>query len=487
MATRSTLRLSEAARHLVIPDGIKTSVWPRVERLLTSVGVEFDLWQQGFSSAALGCRADGKYAATIGGVVASIPRQVGKTFTVGNLLIGLAAEFPGLRVIWTSHHARTTTNTFRAMQAMVSRSKMAGLLAPNGIRTANGEQEIRFRNGSIIMFGAREHGFGRGMDAIDIEVFDEAQILTEKALEDMVAATNQSKHPHGALIFFIGTPPRPTDPSEAFMMKRAKALRGAPPGESVRVTRGDMIYIEMSADRDADLDDRVQWLKANASYPTRTPEESMLRLRENLATDDAWKREGLGIWDEIGKTHVFGPNGWEDVSAPGAKPGDVAAIGLGVSAERDSASIAAVDTSGERPLIGVSDRRDGVGWLVPEAKRLQDKYGCSVVIRGSGPGSDLIPALEAAGVKLTIAKANDYADACAGIFDAVREQRIRHSDHPALNLSVAGAHKRRRDDRWVWDPRNSESDTAMLVGATLALWAATQPDKPRRVPMASFV
>src|SRR5690606_27856393 len=110
--TPSTPRLSEVARHLVIPEGIETSVWPRVERRLASVGVEFDLWQQGFSSVALGCRSDGKYAATIGGVVASMPRQVGKTFTVGHLLIGLAVEFPGMRIIWTSHHGRTTTNTF---------------------------------------------------------------------------------------------------------------------------------------------------------------------------------------------------------------------------------------------------------------------------------------------------------------------------------------------------------------------------------------
>ena len=345
-------------------------------------------------------------------------------------------------------------------------------------RQANGEQEIEFRNGSIIMFGARSQGFGRGFDVVDAEVFDEAQILDDKALEDMVAATNQTQHPHGALIFFIGTPPRPADPSEAFSMKRAKALRGE---------TSDTIYIEMSADPDADLDSHEQWGKANPSFPKRTPLESMLRLRANLPSDDAWRREALGIWDEIGKTHVFGPGAWEVVAAAGAKPGEVAGLALAVSTERDSASIVAVDRSGDVPLVGVADLRDGVGWVVPEAKRLQGKYGCPVVIRGTGPGSDLIPALEAAGVELTIARANDYADACAGIFDAVRENLIRHPDHPALNLAVAGAHKRRRDDRWVWDPRNSEADIQLLVGATLALWVANQPDKPRRAPMATFV
>ena len=87
--TVSTPRLSEVARHLVLPQGIVTSVFPRIEKRLNAAGVFFDPWQQGLSTAALGCRADGKYAATVGGVVMSIPRPVGKTYTVGNLIIGL--------------------------------------------------------------------------------------------------------------------------------------------------------------------------------------------------------------------------------------------------------------------------------------------------------------------------------------------------------------------------------------------------------------
>ena len=167
------------------------------------------------------------------------------------------------------------------------------------IRKANGEQEILFTNGSVIMFGAREQGFGRGLDEVDIEVFDEAQILGLKALEDMVAATNQSRHPHGALLFFMGTPPRPTDPGEVFKTRRAEALAVQPAdvefGEVA--AGGDQLYIECSADRDADPDDHQQWRKANPSFPHRTPLRSMLRLRKNLPSLDSWMREALGVWD----------------------------------------------------------------------------------------------------------------------------------------------------------------------------------------------
>ena len=462
----STPRLSEAARHLVVPRGIVTTGWPQVVAKGLELGLGFDWWQDSLGKAVLGKRKDGKYAATVGGVVLSIPRQVGKTYFVGALLMIMCILFPGLKVVWTAHRTRTATNTFRALQGMAKRKRIAPHIALNergklAIRTANGEQEIGFRNGSIIMFGAREQGFGRGFDEVDIEVFDEAQILTEKALEDMVAATNQSRHPHGALLFYMGTPPRPVDPGEAFTLKRAKALSGK---------STDLLYLECSADPTSDPDDRAQWAKANFSFPQRTPLESMLRLRENLVSDEAWLREALGIWDEIGVTHVFGPGAWEDCGVEDLAPA-VDAIGLAVSVDRKWSSIGAAGASG---AVGVADRREGTGWLVPEAQRIQSERGCPVVIAGTGPAADLIPALEAAGVRLTIAKGGDSADACAGIFDAVRDKRLSHPNHPELNAAVAGAKQRKREDRWSWDRRNSAHDISPLEAVTLALWAATQ-------------
>jgi hypothetical protein len=71
----------------------------------------------------------------------------------------------------------------------------------------------------------------------------------------------------------MGTPPRPVDPGEAFSAKRSKALAGE---------TTDQVYVELSADTDADPDDLEQVAKANPSFPDRTPLESVLRLRENL-------------------------------------------------------------------------------------------------------------------------------------------------------------------------------------------------------------
>ncbi len=479
--TPSTPRLSEAARHLVIPEGIVTSTFPRVYRRLQLVGIQFDPWQEGFGSVALGCRKDGRYAATIGGVVASIPRQVGKTFTVGNILIGMALEFPGTRIVWTSHHGRTTTNTFRSMQGMVRRKKIAALLAPNGIRTANGEQEIRFANGSLIMFGAREHGFGRGMDAIDVLVFDEAQILGLKALEDMVPATNQARHPHGALVFFIGTPPRPSDDGEAFGAKRLQALEGK---------TNETLYVEFSADPDADPDDREQWRRANPSHPSRTPMESMLRMRRNLTSDDSWLREALGVWEAVGTGGVIPADAWLDRADPESRAESSITLGVEIGPDLQWAS---VSIAGQRPdgewHIELVENRNGAAWLPAFVSALLEMNPAirGVVADVGGPIKAMVTQkgqryiLDGPDITLTPMKVTELAVACSKVLDGTVTGWLHHIDQPQLNAAAQAAGKRMLADTgtWVFSRKSTTSDITPIQSATYALWGAQQ-DKPKR-------
>src|SRR4051812_2771535 len=71
----STPRLSDIARHVVAPKGAVSTEWPAVEAKSRELGVKFRLWQRLVGRLILAKRADGKYAATIGGVGLSIARQ----------------------------------------------------------------------------------------------------------------------------------------------------------------------------------------------------------------------------------------------------------------------------------------------------------------------------------------------------------------------------------------------------------------------------
>src|SRR5690349_23303045 len=56
-------RLSEVARHVVVPADIAASEWPAVRETCRRLGWRFDGWQDGAAMLALGLRDDGEYAA----------------------------------------------------------------------------------------------------------------------------------------------------------------------------------------------------------------------------------------------------------------------------------------------------------------------------------------------------------------------------------------------------------------------------------------
>ena len=225
--TRSgTKKLSEAARHLVAPKGIASTEWPSVrDTCRKKLGVEFDEWQHGAGRLILAKRQDGKLASTIGGIGMSLPRQVGKTYLIGAMSFALCINRPGLLVIWSAHHARTHGETFLAMQSFAKRSKVAPWV--DKVYVGSGDEEIRFHNGSRILFGARERGFGRGVPGVDVLIFDEGQILSERAMENMLATMNVSQF---GLHMYVGTPPRPEDPSETSRgcaWRRSRAIKSS--------------------------------------------------------------------------------------------------------------------------------------------------------------------------------------------------------------------------------------------------------------------
>lgn len=468
-------KLSEVARELVIPKGIVTTAWPRVVAQCAKMGVVFDNWQNGLGAIALGKRKDGKYAATVGGVVMSIPRQVGKTFLVGMIIIALCVLTPGFKVLWTAHRTRTASMTFASMQGMVKKKKIWPHI--RAIRTSNGEQEIHFTNGSVIMFGARDQGFGRGFDQVDAEVFDEAQILTAKALEDMVPAANASSQPSGALLFFMGTPPRPTDPGEEFSNRRSKAL-------SKRSK--NMVYVELSADPDADPDDLAQVAKANPSYPHRTPVESIERMRENLTDDDSFKREALGIWGAEDSARVIDEASWNLVADPASMPIERLTLAVDVPPDR---SIASVALAGKRAdglwHVEMDDSRKGVDWVIPWIKSRVEKNRlhavvadvmCGLVEERKGKhyliGSDVV-------VTLAAAEGRDMAIACAKFYDGIIDKSVIHTDQPQVNVALSLARKRPLAGGWAWNRKDAASDITPIVAETLALWG-TQNDNVNR-------
>lgn len=458
-------KLSESARHLILPKGIASTGFPSVRDTCSRLGITFDAWQEGAATAILGKNADGLYAADA--VAMSIPRQVGKTFLIGSVIFALCIKEPGLLVLWTAHRTPTAHETFQDMRAMCEQEELKPHITSATAPMGNGV--VKFRNGSRILFGAREQGFGRGFKKVALVVFDEAQILTQNAIDDMIPAMNRAANP---LIVYIGTPPKPSDRGEVFINLRSEALSG----ES-----DDTLYIEFSADEDADPNDREQWAKANPSYPRWTPARAMLRMKKNLGPE-SFMREALGIWDGNAQIGAFASGSWaRRVTA--ASPSSPAALGVASDVDQVWLSLGAV-SSDETPHLGAVHRVriEKRAWFVSEVARIQKEYGCVVAVDKKGPASFLIQDLEDVGVTLLPAGLDDFVQACADIRSAVELGRVTHGDYSDLNSAVDAAGWRTIGDRRAFARKNG--DISMLEAVTLALWGAgNQPEAP---PKARF-
>lgn len=470
-------KLSEAARHICRPSGIVSTGFPAVRDRALAMGMKFDAWQDGLGRLALAKRDDGLYAAGVGGVVMSIPRQVGKTYMIAAIVFALCTIFPNLTVIWTAHRTRTHNETFKKMQSMSRRPKIAPYVET--VRATNGEQEIVFKNGSRILFGARESGFGRGFDEVDILVLDEAQILTEDAMSDMVPATNAAAN---GLVFMMGTPPRPKDPGEVFAGRRRDALDGDT----------DTLYVEFSADENASLEDRKQLAIANPSYPHRTSEAAIQRMRKLLGSDDSFKREAYGIWDDAALAKkAIDARGWDALAI---KPDDVPNDGVRVFAVRFSidgsaVALAAAIKPPDGPIhiegIRLAPMGDGTGWLIDWLLERHDKAAQIVVDGKSGVGY-LVNALREGGVPKSVILTPSTDEAITAhvmIESGIRAREFTHRGQTVLDEQAKDAVKRKigATGGFGWAPSDDSKSVALFDAATLAHWGAkTTKRRPGR-------
>lgn len=458
--------LLPTARHCILPEGIVSTGYPAVENTCQQIGIKFDQWQQDLNRAILAKNKDGHYAADT--VVMSIPRQVGKTFDVGALVFADSIINPGTTTVWTAHRFKVSRETFTELRAWARSPLLAPHIEYDEITSGAGNETIPFRNGSRIVFAARERGAIRGFTKVRRLILDEAQILTEAAMSDLAPTMNQVEDPQ---IILMGTPPRPgKDPGETFSDLRKNAIAGE---------AEDVLYVEFSADANAslDLNDPKTWeqvAKANPSYPQRTSKRSIRRLRRLLTNDDDFRREVYGIWDVSQQNAIFGDGNWE-AGLREQRPIGLAVGALGVAVSIDgtfSAIVAGAIDDQDNSWVKPLHHAPGMGWVVDSAKELQAETGAIVTIDGRGPGAVLIPLLEREGVRLKILQTSDILNACASFEQSVREGRLFYEEAPELNAAVAGAKKRSVGDRWAWG-RKGADDISPLEGATIAAWAAS--------------
>jgi hypothetical protein len=248
-----------------------------------------------------------------------------------------------------------------------------------------------------------------------------------------------------------------------------------------------MVYVEFSADDTADPDDQEQWAKANPSFPSRTPLESMERMREQLTDDDSFKREALGIWDATDSHRVIDEVSWARQADSASMPLERVSLGIDVAPGRRMAAVClAAQRADGHWHVEVDDHRKGVDWVIPwvrarvERNRLhavvvdevsglveRDRRGRPVLV-----GTDIV-------VTLAAAEGRDMAIASAKFFDSVMDGSLFHTDQPQMNVALSVASKRPLAGGWAWNRKDESSDITPVVAGTLALWGSQNENVKR--------
>jgi len=444
--------------------------------LAAGYGLTADEHQADVLNAWLRLRADGRWSASVNGLVE--PRQNGKNACIEIRELYGMVEL-GERFLHTAHEVKTARKSFKRIRSFFESPQRWPELSSlvTELRQTNGQEAIFLSTGGSVEFIARSRGSGRGFDGIDVLVCDEAQELTDEEQAALLPTISAARLGNPQVIF-TGTPPDPEagQTGEVFVRTRQAAIRRADPR---------LCWIEYGVADGVipDVTDRDLWTRTNPALGTGRLLVAEVERELSLMSPEAFARERLGWWGEsLAGADVFGGR-WP--TCIGSRPRGLQPDALAVAVSYDQGYSAIGSAAFDAGVAYLKPLQHGAGkaWLVAQVKAEQLRYGVDVVVDERGPAAELIPQLEEARVRLRIAKTVDVLDACAGLFDLVVEGKARHESWPELDAAVTAAVRRPVGDRWAFGRRVSAADISPLEAVTLASWWAVRESLEKPKPM----
>lgn len=446
-------------------------------------GLVLDPWQEHVLRGAMGERRDGRWTSFRACLV--VPRQNGK-----NALLE-ARELAGLflfgekLIVHTAHEYKTARESMMSMMSRIRQTpELLELVAGfddadfdedegrrlSGMKTGNAPG-ITLKNGNRLSYAARSKGSGRGFTG-DLVVLDEAYALS---LDEMAALL-----PTMAARSIAGNP-QVWFTSSAGMRNSTLLASLRKQGRDKSADR--LAYFEWSADPSAASDDVSAWYQANPGLGVRISQEYVRDEYDTLAretgSDEQFRRERLGIWDDELESGVIDTDAWDSHHKPLVDPVGPVVLAADTSLDRKLSALLAVGgTSDGIPQVRVVRSAAQSMWLPDlvvrvcrehpevEAIVIDDKKSTEPIAR------EVEEALDDAGLEMEIIRTSypDMAEACSDTFDLIHEGTMRHAGDAALDAAVRSAVKDEREGSFTWSRRKAGAAVVPLVAMSLGLW-----------------
>lgn len=436
--------------------------------LIESCGQKLDAFQVLLTCMTL-ATASGRLAASEVGAL--LARQNGKggwleAVAIWSLFeVWLYGERDGLigrknTTLWTAHELKTSDEAYARVKSLIEANPdlAAEVVVWNGGLT--GTHIIELRDGSRLVFLARSKSSGRGFSPRRI-VFDEAQEFSALAFRAMMYATSAQ----GARrqLIYAGTVPSAENDSAIWTGVRDR-------GRSGKVAR--LAWAEWTpkgSDDPRTPPDPTDWVAradANPALGSRILPDTIDEEWEAAQADlEGFMRERLSVWPSTGAGAYGALPEWDELIADEPTPTS-GALGVACDVEETRVTACWVE-AGDPVFAAINDARPWTerAAFAAHVADVQRRRGCDVVVRAK---STLIPALEAAGVRLTLADRDTRIQAASDLALAAQNRSIRHGDYPELNAAVAAATWKVNDGRRVLVDLRGD-----LEAVSLAMHAAT--------------
>ena len=459
---------------MVVPHSDANDVLDTLD-LLSEAGFECMDWQGLLLECWMGVLPNGRWAAPACGNEG--PRQNGKTRAIGGRSAAEMFFYDGT-VIYTAQLQKTSTETFEEMACLVDTKALRKFLAPNGIRTALGREEIRLKSGARMKFLARTRNGGNGQHG-SLLIFDEAQYRDKQAQGSFLAAISACKTRRGPQTIYNGNAPEDGDNSEVFERIRSDALAG-------RTKRTSWTEWSIGSSLELpDVSDRSIWERTNPSIGVLI---TMDTIEAEFESEDAeqFAHQRLGWFaTKADLDHLISDEAWKSCEREDPPEGyEKMAYGVKFTPDGRSVSLAAAVTHADGchvEYVRTEPTVAGIAWLVDWLVARKGK-AAAVAVDGRADATDLGQQLVAAGMPkaaVMVARTSDAITADAMLVNAINDGTLTHLEDPALAESALGATRRPigKDGGYGFGGECPER----LDACALALWAArTTKRDPRR-------
>lgn len=396
--------------------------------------------------------------------IITVPRQQGKTTIILVKKTYRAFGYGGPQYIrFTAQTKLDAIDKLREHQKILLASKT--FRRRFTFRDTNGQEGIHWHNGSLEEVKAPTAKAGHG-SSLDLMIISEAFSQIDNRLEEsgrpamlarpMAQMLVESTAGNATSIYF----------NELVRMNRERLA--AEPFAPSRTA-----YFDWSAPDDADPADPEVWKACMPALGHTILLDDVRHEYDNATSIRSFKRSFLNIADRgEAEQQIIDPATWGDLVDPTTSIAGQVFFALDITPDRSwsSVGIAGLNREGYEH-VGLIKHDRGTHWVVPYVvEKMRSQRATTLYVQAGKQAAMLREDFERAGIDVVPFSKIDTAAACAGIYDAIIEDRIRmRPGQLALDIALAGTVWSRGDDR-VFDRAKSTTVIAPLYAITLARW-----------------